>query len=235
MNLNLNKKTISAALVYLIALFLFVFVFLIIPFPKTVSSWIEFAFTVISIIASMGISAYAFAGKEELTSKVYGYPVFRVGLYYVAAQLIVCVLVSLLGCFLYIPEWICLLISVVLICFAAIGVIATDTTRDVIQTMEAETNIATKQMKYFRADAATISYNVENLAVKKELEKLAEMFKYSDPVSNEKTEPYENELYAKLEELRASLNVDTEEEIINSIKEIKNLLAERNRICKLSK
>ena len=99
MNLNLNKKTISAALVYLIALFLFVFVFLIIPFPKTVSSWIEFASTVISIIASMGISAYAFAGKEELTSKVYGYPVFRVGLYYVAAQLIVCVLVSLLGCF----------------------------------------------------------------------------------------------------------------------------------------
>ena len=101
--------------------------------------------------------------------------------------------------------------------------------------MEAETNIATKQMKYFRADAATLSYNVENPAVKKELEKLAEMFKYSDPVSNEKTESYENELYAKLEELRASLNVDTEEEIINSIKEIKNLLAERNRICKLSK
>ena len=40
-----------------------------------------------------------------------------------------------------------------------------------------------------------------------------------------------DDLNAKLEELRASLNVDTEEEIINSIKEIKNLLAERNRIC----
>ena len=235
MNINLNKKTLPAVAAYGIVLFFFGFVYFIIPFPKSVASYICFAFTIIAIIASAGISAFAFAGKEDLRSKVYGFPVFRVGMVYAIAQLIFTVLISLISVFLYVPEWIAIFVSIVLLALAALGVIATDTTRDVIETMEAETNIATKQMKYFRADAATLSYNVENPAVKKELEKLAEMFKYSDPVSNEKTEPYENELYAKLEELRASLNVDTEEEIINSIKELKNLLAERNRICKLSK
>lgn len=235
MNFNLNKKTISAVAVYGIVLFLFVFVYFIIPFPKSLASYMSFIFTVIAILASAGISAYAFSGKEDLRSKVYGYPVFRIGIYYALIQFGFTVVVSLLGIFLYIPEWLVLLVCVVLLALAAIGVIATDNTRDIIEKIEAETKLQTAEMKYFRADVSTLAYNVEDPTVKKELMKLSEMFKYSDPVSSEATEPYEKELNVKLEVLRASLNVETTEEILSYVKEITNLLAERNRICKLSK
>ena len=235
MNINLNKKTISAVAVYGIVLVLLAFVYFIIPFPKSISSYISFAFTIIAIIASAGISLIAFSGKEDLRSKIYGYPIFRVGIYYALIQFGFTFLISVIGAFLYVPEWIALLVSVVLMALAAIGVIATDNTRDIVEKIEAETNLQTAEMKYFRADVSTLAYNVEDPAVKKELTKLSEMFKYSDPVSSEATEPYEKELNVKLEVLRASLNVETTEEILSYVKEITNLLAERNRICKLSK
>ncbi|MBE6730344.1 MAG: hypothetical protein E7564_01495 [Ruminococcaceae bacterium] len=235
MNINLNKKTLSAVAAYGIVLFLFGFAYFIIPFPKSVASYISFVFTVIAIIASALISAYAFSGKEDLRSKVYGFPVFRVGIVYALAQLIFTVLVSLISIFLYIPEWITIFVGVVLLALAALGVIATDNARDVIEAIEAETSVQTKEMKLFRADVSTLAYNVEDAEVKKELEKLSEMFKYSDPVSSEATEPYERELNLRLEDLRASLTIETKEELLASIKAIKNLLAERNRICKLNK
>lgn len=235
MNINMNKKVISAIAAYAIVLFLFGFAYFIIPFPKSVASYISFVFTVIAIFASALISAYAFSGKEDLRSKVYGFPVFRVGIVYALAQLIFTVLVSLISIFLYIPEWITIFVGVVLLALAALGVIATDNARDVIEAIEAETSVQTKEMKLFRADVSTLAYNVEDAEIKKEIEKLSEMFKYSDPVSSEATASYEKELNLRLEDLRASLTIETKEELLASIKAIKNLLAERNRICKLNK
>ena len=236
MNFELNKKSISAIAVYGIALFLFIFLFFVIPFPKTSSSIIAFVFSVISIIASAGISAFAFAGKEEINSKVYGFPVFRVGIIYALAQLALCVIVCFISVFVFFPEWIVLVVSVVFMCLAAVGVIATDITRDAVEAIEAETKAQTKAIRNFRIDASGIAYMYEGDAnVKKELEKLSEMFKYSDPVSNEETLPYEKALFGALDDLRASLKFDSDEDLLKKITEIRNMLSERNRICKMSK
>lgn len=72
-------------------------------------------------------------------------------------------------------------------------------------------------------------------SVKKELEKLAESFRFSDPVSSDATEEIENTIMEKLENLKISISSSDSDENIAKITELKNLLAERNRICKVSK
>ncbi len=63
--------------------------FLIIPFNKNAASWISFVFTIISIISSLLVCGCAFKAKETLVSKIYGFPIFRVGVVYALVQLVV--------------------------------------------------------------------------------------------------------------------------------------------------
>ena len=71
--------------------------------------------------------------------------------------------------------------------------------------------------------------------MKIELEKLAESFRFSDPVSSDATEDIESNIMEKLENMKIGISSSTVDENIVKITELKNLLAERNRICKMSK
>ena len=64
MNIKLNKKSISMIAVYAIILVVYILVFCLIPFPKIAASYISFAFTIVSILASLGITAVAFKDDD---------------------------------------------------------------------------------------------------------------------------------------------------------------------------
>ena len=68
--------------------------------------------------------------------------------------------------------------------------------------------------------------------VKKQMEKLAEKFKYSDPVSTGATVEVEKKIKEKLNELEAT---ESEKISVSQIDKIGVLIDERNRICKASK
>ena len=156
MKIELNKKSKSAIAVFAIVAFVYAFCFIIIPFPKNAASWISFAFTLISIVTGLGIFGYVFKNGETLVSKIYGFPVFRIGYLYIAAQFIVGVLICLVAAFVAIPYWVALVLSIILLGLASIGVIATDNTRDIIEEIEEETERVTKATKIFNLDIQAI-------------------------------------------------------------------------------
>ena len=211
MKIELNKKSKSAIAVFAIVAFVYAFCFIIIPFPKNAASWISFAFTLISAVAGLGIFTYAFKDGDSLVSKIYGFPIFRIGYLYIAAQ------------------------SIILLGLAIIGVIATDNTRDIIEEIEEETERVTKATKIFNLDIQAIVDLCTDEAVKKELVKLAEAIKYSDPVSSEATEDAENTLLEEISRLRELIEVNDNEKSLTQITKVTNLLNERNRICKAFK
>ena len=235
MKIELNKKAKSAIAVFAIIAFVYAFCFIIIPFPKNSASWISFVFTLISVIAGLGIFTYAFKNGDSLVSKIYGFPIFRIGYLYIAAQFIVGVLICLVAAFVAVPYWIALVLSVILLSLAAIGVIATDNTRDIIEEIEEETERVTKATKIFNLDIQAIVDLCTEESVKKELVKLAEAIKYSDPVSSEATEDAENTLLEEISILRELIEVNDTEKSLTQITKVTNLLNERNRICKAFK
>jgi len=230
-----GKRSSSVIVIYAIVFVLYALIFTLIPFAKNASSWVAFAFTLIAIAASLGITWYAFRDGTELKSKLYGFSVFRIGAIYAAAQFVLGVVICLISAFVNMPYWIVLVLSLILMAFAAIGVIATDSVRDSVEEQEDVIERTTKPTKMFRLNIASVVNLCKDDAVRKEAEKLAEAFRFSDPVSSEKTEAAEAAITGELAVLREMIPAAEKEAVLAQVQKIKNLLAERNRLCKMYK
>jgi len=228
-----NKKTVSAAIVYGIIFLTATVLFIAIPFPKRAASIVSFIFTLMSVVISLVISFYAFKDSKELSSKVYGFPIFRIGVIYTVLQLIVCFIICVVGAFVNVPVWIALVTSILLLAAAAIGVIAADNTRDVIENLDEDTRRSIKKISTLRVNMDGIADMCSDALSRKAVERLAEEFRYSDPVSSPETEEIEHRLSDGIDELRTL--TDDPETLIQKAGELSNLLAERNRLCKMSK
>ncbi len=233
--MKMTKGNISAIAVHGIVALGYIVMFLLIPFPKYAASWISFGFTLAAIAISLVIAFYANRGDGSITSKVYGFPVLRVGYLYLAVQFVVGAVICLIAALIEVPFWIPLLLSLLLLAAAGVGVIATDNVRDHVQAMDRETERVTKAVKTFRLDMASVLDRCSDSVVKRELEKLAEAIRYSDPVSSEATESIERELGMAIEDLKVDVRRKSQEELLEQIQEVKSLLTERNRICKANK
>lgn len=233
--MNMNKKNKSIIAVYGILAFIYLIAFVIIPFPKNAASWISFVFTLVSFVLSLGVTLYVFGKDDEMTSKFYGFPIFKIAYMYPLVQFIVGVVICLIAAFVAVPYWVALILSLVILGVSAIGVIATDNARDIVEQTEAESERVTKATKMFNLNIASVLDLCTEPSVKIELEKLAESFRFSDPVSSDATEDIESTIMEKLENLKISISSSDSDENIAKITELKNLLAERNRICKMNK
>ena len=233
--MNMNKKNKSIISVYGILAFIYLIAFVIIPFPKNAASWISFVFTLISFVLSLGVVLYVFGKDDEMTSKFYGFPIFKIAYMYPLVQFVVGVIICIIAAFVNVPYWIALILSLVILGASAIGVLATDNARDIVEKTEAEAERVTKATKIFNLNIASVVDLCTDATVKKELEKLAESFRFSDPVSRDATEDVENAIMEKLENLKVNITSSSSDENIEKIAELKNLLSERNRICKANK
>ena len=233
--MKLGKKSKSVIAIYAILLVVYIVAFLIIPFNKIAASWISFAFTIIAIASSLLIFNFAFNAKETLVSKIYGYPIFRVGAVYALAQLALGVVICIIAAFVAVPYWVALLLSIILLGAAAIGVIITDNTRDIVEKVETEVKEEIKAVTYFQIDIDGIFDECESAELKEELDELSERFKFSDPVSNESTKAIEEKIKGMLSDLRSFVEAKNTDEANALIKKIDNAIKERNRICKANK
>lgn len=236
MNVEMNKKNKSMIAVWTIAAVVYVLAFAIVPFPKNSASvWIAFLFTLISFAASLFTALKAFGNEGELVSKFYGYPIFKIDAVYAVVQIIFSVIVFAVSVFVKVPYWITLLPSVVLLGIAAIGFVAADNAKDIVEQAEEDLKTATKAVEMFKVDMASVVDFAKDDTIKKELEKLAEDFRYSDPVSGAATKALEGELSEKIAVLCATVKNGDNENAAAQITQIRNLLNERNRICRLNK
>lgn len=235
MRKKLNSKAKSVIMVYAIFFVVYVLAFLVIPFKKIAASWISFAFTIIAIVAGLFIFNVAFNTKKTIVSKIYGYPIFKVGVIYTVAQLILGILICAIAAFVTVPYWVALILFVILFGATAIGVIITDNTRDMVEQVDDETKSETKNITFFQINISGIVDCCEDDALKSELQKLNDAFRFSDPVSNKFTSDIEEKINSMLSKLKVSIENNNEVEATDYIKKITNALAERNRICKATK
>lgn len=235
MRIDKSKKSLSLIAVYAIAAVIYILAFAIVPFPKNSgAAWISFVFSVLAFFASFVMTQRAFFNDAPIVSKVYGYPIFRIGIIYLAAQVVFSLIILTVGFFVKVPYWISLLLSVFMLGLAAVGFIATDNAKDIVEKIDDETNVETKTVEVFNANIADIIDSCKNADIKKELDFLAEKFRFSDPVSSENTKEIENQIQMLLAKLNTVINQNYDESK-TIIKQLTNALNKRNRICKMNK
>lgn len=236
MNTELNKKNKSFIAAWAIAAVIFILAFAIIPFPKNSASvWIAFVFTLVSLAASLFTTFKAFGKDGAIVSKLYGYPIFKVGVLYAVFQIALSIVVFAISVFVKVPYWITLLLSAAFLGLAAIGFIAADNAKDIVEKADEDLKASTKTVEMFRIDMDGVLDLCPDSGIKTELKGLAENLRYSDPVSSDATKELEITISDGIFELREMVANGNDEKTGAKIKEIQNLLNERNRICKINK
>lgn len=203
------------------------------PFPKTAVFAVSYLFTTIAILAQIYVIRTAFYRGEGVKSKFYGFPIAKLGVIYLAVQLIAGLVFMALG--LIVPVWLPLALYVVLLGVAAAGFVAADAARDEVVRQEVKLEKDVSRMREFQAKGrALVALNQVSEAARP-LEKLAEDLRFSDPVSSEALTEIEDQLAECLAQLQEAVSAQKTEQILSVCQEAEHILAERNQLCKLSK
>lgn len=231
----MNKKFKSLIAVYVIIFVLFNILFFVIPFTKSGVVWFSYAFTLAAIAFGLCAALFAFTGRAELRSKVYGLPVFGVGAFYMVIQLIVTVVLCAINSYVHVPVWIGAVLGSILLAFALIGVIITDNVRDIVEATDIKTEQKIKTVTLFKLDISSLAGKCTDSDTRKKLLNLSDELRYSDPVSSDELAQAEQDIKTGIEELAVMLESGDKAKTEQKIEKISTMLADRNRRCKALK
>ena len=126
--MKLNEKEKKGLVVLALLFVVYTLIVLAGPFAKGGMFWLTYLFTA----AAFGVQVYVFKLSFEkeagAKSKFYGFPIARVGVLYLAVQLVLGLVFMALDAVA--PVWLALVLYLALLVAAAVGVIATDSIRD---------------------------------------------------------------------------------------------------------
>ncbi len=231
-----DKSTIKNLTIFAVVLVIYNVISFAIPFKHTPTFWGAYAFGMIAVLLQLGIVFLAANGAESLRKKVYAFPVFRMGIIYLAVQLGVSLVFTVAANFIEIfPGWIIYVISIIVLGVFIILVLLTDTAKEEIIKLEEEEERQTVQVKTFRINIDSIMRRADDKELLKLLEKLSDTAKYSDPVSCEELYAIESEITEKIGELGDLVRAGENDEAKTLTEQIIDLFEDRNAQCKVYK
>ena len=198
----MSRNTTRGIISLVILLAVFSAIAFVIPFEKTTVFWIAYLCGVFAILFQVYIF-YSSLGKENARSRFYGFPIARLGIYYLVIQLAVSIAEIALAKF--IPAWVVIIINVIILAFALIGLITTETMRDEIVKQDNKLKKSVSNMRELQSISATLVDQCSDDELKASLKKLAEDFRFSDPLSSDKTSALEAELQTGLGDLQQAI------------------------------
>ena len=228
----MKRNTKKAFIAIAILLAIFSVITFVIPFPKTNKFWFAYASGVFAILFQLYILKISL-GKEDAKSRFYGFPIARLGVYYLVIQLIVSI--AEIATAQFVPGWIFVVINVIIFCIALIGCITTETMRDEIVRQDDLLKQDVSNMRELQSISAALMDQTNDIELKALLKKLADDFRYSDPKTSEKTSELEADMKCRLGDLQQAI---TEGDIAGAkalCEKLTGCLRERNRICSVNK
>ena len=229
----MSKNGLRGCIVLAIVLAVFSVIAFAAPFSMTAAFWIAYVSGVIAILFQIYVFGTSFTKGKDAKSRFYGFPIARIGIIYLVVQLAVSI--AEMAWASKVPAWVVLIINVIIFAVAAIGCIASETVRDEVVRQDVQVKQTTSNMRSLQAVSAGLADQCSDEALKKDLKKLADEFKFSDPVSSAATSALEADLDAQLRELKNALGNGDYGTAKSYCDKLLSGLSERNRICKLGK
>ena len=133
------------------------------------------------------------------------------------------------------PYWAGTILCAATLAFNAIAVIKTAAAGNMVIDTEEKLSQSTTFIRSLTVDAENLLSAAKDEKAKSSVKKLYEAARYSDPVSNTALASLEDEIDQKLSSLTETVNKNETEQTVRIANEITDLLAERNRKCKMFK
>lgn len=229
MKKNLVREIVLAAL----ALAVFLVLALVIPFEHTKLYWTAFAFSLFAVLMQIVTIGLAFHKGETYKSKFYGFPIARLGVIYLIVQMLLGFLGMALGD--RVPLWCGALCYVLLFAAFVVGLVGADAARDFVEAQDEKVKVAQGSMLLLQSKAAALAGACDDAETKTYLQKLAEDFRFSDPMSSDATSAQELQLSVLLDELQTAITAGDFAAARKTILQTQTALQTRNELCKRSK
>ena len=228
----MKKNTSKALLLLILLLGVFSVVAFVVPFARTATFWLAYGFGAFALLFQLYIFKSAGA-TGDAKSRFYGFPIARIGVIYLAVQLIVSFIEMALAKVL--PTPVPLILNLILAVLAIIGCVTVETMRDEITRQDAQLKQNVSNMRQLRSLSAALVGQCGDEALKPTLQKIADEFRYSDPVSSESTRELEEEMKAQLGDIQQAIVEGDADGAKVLCGKLMGSLAERNRVCSVNK
>ena len=228
----MKKDTLRLLIIAIVVLIAYNFAVFMIPCLKTATFWISWVYSLLSF-AVAGYAIYTGLIKNTDTkSRFYGFPIARIGVIYLIAQVALGGVFMALGHIL--PWWLATVLFTIGLALAVIGLVSADAVVDQIQELDEKQKRDTSVMRGLQSKVGAMSAQCEGDAAAA-IRAFAEELRYSDPVSSEAIADIESQLVAAIDALQDTVVEGNTEAIQMQCRKATALLAERNRLCKLNK
>lgn len=203
----------------------------VLPFGRSGIFWTGYGFSMVAIFLVTGVGFYVL-GHDSMRSKVYGCSLFFVIGCYFIIQLIIGLLEM---AFAFIPFKYGIALNVILLGGCLIGLFATDIGIEEIERIDEKIKEKVFYIKLLQAELEGMVDKSTDETTKKVLNEIVEAIRYSDPMSNPQLVSIENKIEAKIAGLADMVDTSSFATINFACDEVKQLIIERNRKCKMLK
>lgn len=226
------KKHIKGIVAALIALVLFNVIAFVIPFTKTMTFWVGYGFAIVSFILLISVCFGTNSAGKELKSRFLGCPIIYIATCYLTVQIIASLVFM---AFSGIPTWVSIVLSVIFLCFALLGTIATSVATDEIKKIDNYVQQRGFYIKSLSADMGLLVARCTDPQLKKELNNVCEAIKYSDPMSPPSLADLECKIKAACSNLENALTNGQVDNVKALCPKILAMIQQRNQQCRLLK
>ena len=227
----MKKNTVRGMILLAVVAAVFSLIAFVLPVEKTAVFWIAYGCGLFAILFQLYIFKISFDGDAK--SRFYGFPIARVGVYYLAAQLIFSIAEIALASI--IPLWVAVIVNALLLALAVIGCVTTDAMRDEIIRQDVQLKKDVSRMRELQSMAASMLAQCTDEDMKQTVKKIADELRFSDPVSSNATVELEEELKNQMADIQQAVADGDASSAKMLCEKLLSSLAERNRICSISK
>ncbi|MDR2389836.1 MAG: hypothetical protein LBD89_08660 [Tannerellaceae bacterium] len=226
--LSLHKLLATAA--FLVILFVFNVLSLAIPFERNSGFWLSYGFSTLALALTATGSFHALGGTSP-RSRFLRLPVLYVVWIYGGLQIVSGWILAALPA----PLWLHLLSGSVLLGVGLVGLMAVEISVAEIERIDRKAKEKVFRIQSLQTQTETMTGKTTDPALQKSLQKLADTLRYSDPVSHRQLAELENEVERQTTLLDRELDAGNTPAAQRICEELLQLLAERNRKCRLHK
>ena len=230
---KMNNKTLASFIPPIIFIVYTVITFVIWGDNKEGGFWLGWIFSLIATIVTTAMPYLMVKNGKEVKSILDGFSVHFVTLIYFAAQLVLGLFCMILNDNAIVLQ---VILEIILHAVYAFFIIASFMGKNIVSGIEQNQKEKVYFVKSIASDLSLVAGKIQDSDLKKKAEKVAEIAKYSDPMSSPSLAGLEGTISTKVEELKdAVADGKSTEEIAAILERIEDKFVERNEKCKLLK
>ncbi|MBO7740785.1 MAG: hypothetical protein J6S34_04595 [Clostridia bacterium] len=219
------------SIVWAICLAVFNVTVFVIPREFTTSFWIGYIGITVAFLAQLACAFAAFTAKN-LEKLFYNLSLISVSYSGLVAMLIAG---SVLMAISSLPEWVGIVVCVIIFAANAIAIIKASATSSVVSGIDKKVQEKTFFIKTLTVDAQNLMASAKQDEIRQEAKKVYEAIRYSDPVTNASLSDLDHQIEREFNAFAEAVREEDSELAKETADAILQTIQKRNQKCKLLK